>query len=101
MKILKKSISGTLESSDVLITVEENLTGGNIINLESDVEKQFGKQIRQVIEQALSDFKVTNALVTVIDKGGLNCTIRARIETALMRATQTKTYTWGEKNEIA
>lgn len=94
MKIIKKSISGTLESSDVLITVEINPAGGNWINLESDVEKQFGKQIKQVIEKALKDFEVTDALVTVIDKGGLNCTIQARIETALMRATCKDAYSW-------
>jgi len=44
MKIVKPALSGTLESSDLLVKVEPNQGLEIVIN--SDVHKQFGHQIR-------------------------------------------------------
>ena len=49
MEIKNTAMAGTLESSDISITIEAN-DNGIEINLKSSVEKQFGKQIRRVIE---------------------------------------------------
>lgn len=97
MKIAKRAVAGTLESSDVLITVEDNVARGITIKLESEVEKQFGKQIQDVAEGVLKDFEVNDAVVTIIDKGALNCTIQARMEVALMRATECSEFSWGRQ----
>ena len=59
---------------------------GISIDLTSSVEKQFGRQIRSVIRQVLEQLDVENAAVTAVDKGALDCTIRARMETAIYRA---------------
>lgn len=85
MKIVKNAAAGTMESSDILITVEPSDEGISI-DLTSSVEKQFGRQIRSVIRQVLEQLDVENAAVTAVDKGALDCTIRARMETAIYRA---------------
>lgn len=85
MKIVKNAAAGTMESSDILITVEPSDEGISI-DLTSSVEEQFGRQIRSVIRQVLEQLDVENAAVTAVDKGALDCTIRARMETAIYRA---------------
>ena len=87
MKIVKNAAAGTMESSDILITVEPSDEGISI-DLTSSVEKQFGRQIRSVIRQVLEQLDVENAAVTAVDKGALDCTIRARMETAIYRAAE-------------
>ena len=84
MKILKVACAGTLESSDTYVELEpcEELD----ITIESVVEKQFGDRIEQAVKEVLTEYGVERAKVRVIDRGALDCTIRARVETALMRA---------------
>lgn len=90
MKIKKTAICGTLESSDIMITVmpAEEIK----VELNSSVEKQFGEEIRQLITKTVSDMGVTGALVQAQDKGALNCTIKARVKTALCRACETNQF---------
>jgi citrate lyase subunit gamma (acyl carrier protein) len=85
MEILKPSVAGTMESSDIMITLEPS-SGGIEIELQSIVEKQFGRQIRSAIADALSELEVKSAKVTAVDKGALDCTIQARVKTAAYRA---------------
>ena len=85
MEILKGAVAGTLESSDTYVEIEpaeENIT----ISVESVVEKQFGNKIRNAITEVLKENGVTAANVRVIDRGALECVIRARVETAILRA---------------
>ena len=50
--ILKKpAMAGTLESSDVQITLRPNPNGGVQLNLRSDVMAQFGDAIREFFGQ--------------------------------------------------
>ena len=62
-------------------------TEGLHIDLDSSVAAQFGKQIRRVIEETLTGLGVENAQVKAVDKGALDCTIRARVTAAAVRAT--------------
>ena len=84
MKIMKTAAAGTLESSDALVTVQpaEKIE----ISVASVVEKQFGDRIESAVKEILSEYGVAGAKIRVIDRGALDCTIRARVETALMRA---------------
>lgn len=86
MKINKISKSGTLESSDIYIIIMPNDKGGIEVELESLVIKQFGEQIRKTIINTLRELKVTDAIVKAQDKGALDYTIKARVETAVKRA---------------
>ena len=85
MEILKSASAGTLESSDAYVEIEP-ATGGVTIALESVVEKQFGNKIRDAVKDVLAQNGVESASVRVIDRGALECVIRARVETAIIRA---------------
>ena len=95
MKIERAAVAGTLESSDAQITVEPG-TEGIELTIESSVIHQFGKQIRAVVLETLERLEVTNARVTVVDKGALDCTLKARVECAVYRANGiSESLPWG------
>ena len=84
MDIIKKASAGTLESSDVYVEIEPG-TQGIQLTLESVVEQQFGESIRSLVRDVLAEYGVENARLTISDRGALDCVIRARVETAVMR----------------
>ena len=81
------AVAGSLESNDILITISGSSTGGNAnsVSLSSIVINQFGPAIRAVIDQCLEASGLTGVEVAVQDKGALECTIKARMETAIAR----------------
>lgn len=84
MIILKSAVAGTLESSDAMVTVEpgEGLT----LELSSSVMNQYGRQIKAAVLETLERLEVRDAIVTVVDKGALDCTLKARVECAVFRS---------------
>lgn len=84
MRITANAIAGTLESNDVLVRVSP--AEGLKVNIESIVLPQFGKQIRQAVLETAQALQVEDAAITLQDKGAIECTIKARVETALLRA---------------
>jgi len=96
MEILEKGVSGTTESSDIYITVEPNDDGAIVIDLQSDVEKQYGERIREVITNTTENLGVNSVKITAVDSGALDCTITARTLNALQRALGNERYDWKE-----
>lgn len=94
MELVKIGMSGTMESSDINIIIGPSENPGIEITLQSSVEKQFGKQIRTVIEDVLKKHEVKNAMVKVVDKGAIDYVIKARTETALFRAADRLDFKW-------
>ena len=95
MEITRLAVAGTLESSDCQVMIEEG-DGKVEFSLESSVINQYGNQIRKVALETLNNLGVNNAKVTMIDKGALDCTIKARIEAAVYRSVlQTEDLPWG------
>ena len=86
MKIVKNAVAGTLESSDVYVQVEPN--EGIEVAIESVVLVQFGDAIKASVMEVLAENEVVNVKVSVNDRGAIDCTIRARVETALKRAQE-------------
>lgn len=84
MEILKRASAGTMESSDAYVEIEPGQNGLNI-QLESVVLGQFGDDIDHTIREVLAEQGVVNANVRVIDRGALECVLRARVETAVIR----------------
>jgi len=84
-ELIRRSAAGTMESSDAYVELEP---GANGIELEIDsvVIQQFGDQIRSVVEDVVREQGVANAKVKLVDRGALDCVIRARVETAIVRA---------------
>ena len=86
MEINKSASAGTLESSDVLVSVKKN--SGIKIDIQSDVMEQYGDSIKEIIKSTLKELDVKDVQVKVNDKGALDYTIQARLKTALERASK-------------
>ena len=85
--INKIGMAGTVESNDVMITISPGLAnGGIIINLQSPVKKQYGKKIEAAVLEVLTRRELQDVVVEVNDRGALDCTIYARVDTAIDRA---------------
>ena len=85
--VKKKASAGTLESSDVYVELapdEKSLE----LSIESVVSRQFGESIRETVLDVLKQQNVEMAVVRIIDRGALECVIRARVETAVLRARE-------------
>ena len=84
MKIEKSAMAGTLESSDAQVTVEpaDDLE----LNIQSSVLNQYGRQIKATVLETLERLDVKAAKVTIVDKGALDCTLKARVECAVFRS---------------
>lgn len=96
MIIVKPAVAGTLESSDIQVMLEPTEEPGLHVSLTSSVLNQYGRQIRQTTLETLERLGVTDACVTLVDKGALDCTIKARVECAVYRSLgQTENFPWG------
>ena len=71
MEIKRPAIAGTLESSDCQVMVEAG-------------------------EETLENLGVDDVKIAIVDKGALDCTIKARIEGAIFRSVkQLDNLPWG------
>ena len=86
-KIVRCASAGTLESRDVYVEIEPNEEGLEI-QVESLVLRQYGDRIRQAVRETVEACGVETALVRVSDRGALECVIRARVETAVLRGKE-------------
>ena len=86
MKIVKKVQAGTMQSSDLMVFLKpaEILT----VTIESTVLKQFGELIRSKVDQVLALHGIEAGEVRITDRGALDYAIEARLETAILRATE-------------
>jgi len=91
MKVMQPKVpaqAGTLESSDALVLVEPVAAGsGRKIELESNVLTQYGRHIRRQVTEMLDQLSVADVRMIIKDKGALDATIRARVETAIRRSS--------------
>lgn len=95
MEILKPAVAGTLESSDCQVMVEPG-DGEIEFELDSAVINQFGNQIKKVVMETLKSLDVNDIKISVVDKGALDCTIKARVEGAVYRSVgQMENLPWG------
>ena len=97
MELKKPAVAGTLESSDVQITLRPNAGQGIQIELESNVKTMFGEAIEQTVRSVLEEFEVHDAWVGVQDKGALDFAIRARMQCAVCRGLEIQ-YDWGKED---
>ena len=82
---ITNAVAGTLESGDIMIQIAPG--DGLQVELQSSVAAQFGRQIKALITETLTGLGIDNAYVKATDKGALDCTIRARVTAAAVRAT--------------
>ena len=84
MVIEKTAMAGTLESSDAQVTVSPADTLE--VDIESSVINQYGRQIKATVEDVLDRLDIKQGLISVVDKGALDCTLKARVECAVFRS---------------
>lgn len=94
MKIVKNALAGTLESSDLLVKVAPAPGDGLEVVISSEVMHQFGVQIDSVVRETLRHLGVANGQIVVEDKGALDCVIRARVQTAVLRGAECAAVDW-------
>ena len=84
MDILYRASAGTMESSDAYVEIAPGENGIRI-ELESVVQAQFGDAICDAVQDVLRCEGIQNADIRIIDRGALECVIRARVEAAVNR----------------
>jgi len=93
MKIVREALAGTMESSDLMVKIAP--TEGELeVVVYSEVIKQFGDQILQVVNTTLQAMDVHQGLIVIEDKGALDCVIRARLQSAVLRAAEPTEINW-------
>ncbi|MCD7995498.1 MAG: citrate lyase acyl carrier protein [Clostridia bacterium] len=85
MILKQKAVAGTSEGSDVTVMAEP-LPDGIELEIDSIVKAVFGEAIEKTVLEVLDRFDITACKISLKDYGALDCTIRARVETALDRA---------------
>lgn len=93
MKIIREALAGTQESSDLMVKILP-ADGDLEVVIHSEVIKQFGDQIRQVVQETLCAMDVRQGIIMVNDKGALDCVIRARLQSAILRAADVQQIEW-------
>ena len=91
---------GTLESSDIQISIMPNPGKGLEIQLQSIVKTQYGDAILATMKEVLESFDITDAIVDAADRGALDWVIRSRMQAACCRATGTK-FNWEGEDKYA
>lgn len=86
MKINKVAVAGSMESNDAFVAVYPKDDKGIEIEIVSILKDQFGNKILSCVEEVVNAFGIDAAVIKVNDKGALDYVIRARVETALLRA---------------
>lgn len=101
MEIKKEASAGQESKGDILITISPQDNGLDI-EIASGLGKLFYRQIAETIESVANKYGIINAKIRAVDDGALDFVIRARVEAAIIRASQEiekKIYT--DKTEIA
>jgi len=85
-KKLETAHAGTLESSDAFVRVIPIDAKGIEIELESSVEEIYGDAIRALVLETVTTMGIEGVKLIVQDKGALDYVIKARVQTAILRA---------------
>lgn len=94
MKPKKSAQSGTFESSDVIFLIEPlAANSGRKLEISSSVMQQFGDSFKKIITDMLDKYEMTDIHLIAKDKGALEPTIKARLETAIKRSLGQQTGT--------
>ena len=93
MQILKQASAGTLESSDVMVTLKPTAQPGIHISISSKLAYQYGDSMEKTVREVMQEFDITDAAVELEDKGALDCVIRARTQAAACRSLGIR-YPW-------
>jgi len=84
MQVYRSAQAGTLQSNDCFVRVYPSEKTEILFN--SPVAYEFGDQVIALVKAHLTAQGVDGVRVEIDDRGALDCTITARLNTALGRA---------------
>ena len=87
LDIIKQAVCGTLLSNDCFVRLYPG-SGEIELEIKSPVMNLFGNQIEKTILDTLHANGVTSCKLYLEDKGALDYTIKARVETAVKRSNE-------------
>ena len=87
-RVFRTASAGNAEKSDVLATVSPNPEGGLAIRLRSTVKAFYEDAILAAVKETAEAMNVADGRIELDDHGALDYVIRARVETALLRAAK-------------
>ena len=91
MTIVGTGQAGTLESSDIMVTISPAESGSGIaLQFMSPVVKQYGRHIKELIVSLVQEQGISDVQINANDRGALDCTIKARVLTAIARSKMAK-----------
>jgi len=83
----KTGVAGSLESCDALVMVIISSEKEEIvIEIDSPSIASFGTEMKKAVIETLESLGISRGFVKIQDRGSLDCTLRARVETAARRA---------------
>ena len=90
MRLTRSGEAGTPDSGDIQVTVSPAQEKGISVELtgKSVILKQFGRQIRELLQTTAQKLGLEDAKIVAKDNGALDFTIIARVKTAVERATK-------------
>lgn len=94
MEFNHTGIAGTMESGDIYVEIEQGKSEQVSVELDSSVGGEFGGQIERAIRASLAECGLSGVAVRAVDKGALDCTIRARVTAAAYRCADRTDFTW-------
>lgn len=74
---------GNRKKSDVVITMKKNGTDQNTISIQSNYDALFDENIRNKVEQFITQNTLSGLAITVEDFGAWDYTLQARLEACL------------------
>lgn len=86
MKLLHTASAGTLESSDCVVTVSPSETFA--LDYRGANSVIFAQRTETLVREILDKHSIAAAGVVIQDQGAIEITIKARLETALLRAAK-------------
>jgi citrate lyase subunit gamma (acyl carrier protein) len=94
MILLHEATAGTSESGDARVTVIPKPGSGLSLELSGPSIARFGDEIRSIAMDTLSALGVSDAQVSIEEKGALDATIQARLAAACGRAADSDSTAW-------
>ena len=87
-KIIKKATVGKeKQNADCVITIEPGKKGIEL-DFTSLVGVQYGDDMKNTINEMLREYKIEDAKISVVDRGAIDCVLRARLEAVIKRAME-------------
>lgn len=94
MNLVHQGMAGTSESGDARVTVIPKPGEGLSLQLSGPSIARFGDDIREVAMATLSALGISDARVSIDEKGALDATIQARLAAACGRAADATGTPW-------